>query len=225
MTLIDFFKAEILSGASQKGWRLSRKVRALVDNIDYWSYLVTEHGKNEKIARWKFLNIESLIRSIETWETDGDNLDPTLYPYLNRISLITRDDESSSGEGDRGKVNLMTIHASKGLEFPVVFIAGAEKGIIPHERSLEEGEGEGEGEGSLEEERRLFYVAITRARDKLFITSCLKRRRLRDTAECVPSPFLMEIPPRLVAYHEADKPVESPEEAENYFALIKNKFK
>jgi DNA helicase-2/ATP-dependent DNA helicase PcrA len=219
MTLIDFFKAEILGAASQKGWRLSQKVRALVDNIDYWSYLVTEHGKNEKIARWKFLNIESLIRSIETWETDGDNLDPTLYPYLNRISLITRDDET--GGEDRGKVNLMTIHASKGLEFPVVFIAGAEEGIIPHERSLEEGE----GESSLEEERRLFYVAITRARDKLFITSCLKRRRLRDTVDCGPSPFLAEIPPRLIEYHEADKPVESPEEAENYFALIKNKFK
>jgi DNA helicase-2/ATP-dependent DNA helicase PcrA len=221
MTLIDFFKAEILAGSSQKSWRLSQKVRSLVDNIDYWSYLVTEHGKNEKIARWKFLNIESLIRSIETWESDGDNLDPTLYPYLNRISLITRDDESSSGEGDRGKVNLMTIHASKGLEFPVVFIAGAEEGIIPHERSLEEGE----GEGSLEEERRLFYVAITRARDKLFITSCLKRRRLRDTVESGPSPFLVEIPSHLVAYHEPDKPVESPEEAENYFAQIKNKFK
>jgi DNA helicase-2/ATP-dependent DNA helicase PcrA len=173
------------------------------------------------MAKWKFLNIESLIQSMETWEKDPDNFDPTLYAYLNRISLITRDD--GDDEAGKGKVNLMTIHASKGLEFPVVFIAGAEEGIIPHERSMEEGEGDLHA-GALEEERRLFYVAITRARDKLFITSCLRRRRLQNTVECAPSPFLAEIPPHLIEYHEPDKAVESPEEAENYFALIKSKF-
>jgi DNA helicase-2/ATP-dependent DNA helicase PcrA len=217
VSLIDFFKNEILGrkpGPNGK-FSLSQKVRALVDRIDYWSYLVTEYSKNEKIARWKFLNIESLIRSIETWEQDPDNLDPTLYPYLNRISLITRDD--GDDEADKGKVNLMTIHASKGLEFPVVFIAGAEDGIIPHARSLEE------GDGNIEEERRLFYVAITRARDKLFITSCLKRRRLQNTADCVPSPFLTEIPPHLVEYHEANPELEAAE-VENFFALMKSRF-
>jgi DNA helicase-2/ATP-dependent DNA helicase PcrA len=111
----------------------------------------------------------------------------------------------------------MTIHASKGLEFPVVFIAGAEDGIIPHARSLEE------GDGNIEEERRLFYVAITRARDKLFITSCLKRRRMQNTADCVPSPFLTEIPSHLVEYHEADPELET-HEAENFFALMKSRF-
>ncbi|MFP3088707.1 UvrD-helicase domain-containing protein [Treponema sp. TIM-1] len=217
MTLIESFKAEILGGASQKGWRLSQKVRRLIETIDYWSYLITEYRKNDKMARWKFLNIESLISSIETWEADEDNPDPTLYPYLNRISLITRNDEDGEA-GGKGKVNLMTIHAAKGLEFPVVFIAGAEEGIIPHERSLEE------GGGNIEEERRLFYVAITRARDKLFISSCLKRRRLQNTVDCVPSPFLAEIPPHLIAYREEEKPVEDPKEAEKYFALLKSKF-
>jgi DNA helicase-2/ATP-dependent DNA helicase PcrA len=218
MTLIESFKASILGGTAQKGWRLSQKVRGLVETIDYWSYLVTEYRKNEKMARWKLLNIESLINSIETWETDEDNLDPTLYPYLNRISLITRNDNSEEGEeGGKGKVNLMTIHASKGLEFPVVFIAGAEEGIIPHERSVEEG-------GNIEEERRLFYVAITRARDKLFITSCLKRRKMQNTVDCVPSPFLGEIPSHLITYHEEEKPVEDPEEAAKYFARLKSKF-
>jgi DNA helicase-2/ATP-dependent DNA helicase PcrA len=216
MTLIEFFRVEILGKPD-----LSRKVRALVDNIDYWSYLVTEHNKNEKIARWKFLNIESLIQSVETWEKDPDNFDPTLYAYLNRISLITRDDQDKPAGDDavgQGKVNLMTIHASKGLEFPVVFIAGAEDGIIPHARSLEE------GEGTLEEERRLFYVAITRAREKLFITSCLQRRRLQNIIDCAPSPFLAEIPPALIEYHEGDKKLENPAEAEDYFSLIKNTF-
>jgi DNA helicase-2/ATP-dependent DNA helicase PcrA len=213
MTLIETYREEMLG---KRG--LAAKVRALVENIDYRSYLATEHSKNDRVAKWKLLNIESLIHSIETWEKDPDNLDPSLYAYLNRISLIARDDEDD--EAGRGKVNLMTIHASKGLEFPVVFIAGAEDGVIPHKRSMEEGG----GDGALEEERRLFYVAITRAREKLFITSCLRRRRLQNDAECAPSPFLAEIPESLIEYHEPDKAVESPEEAENYFSLIKSKF-
>jgi DNA helicase-2/ATP-dependent DNA helicase PcrA len=201
-----------------------------VDSINYWSYLVSEYSKNEKIAKWKFLNIESLIQSIATWEKDPDNFDPTLYAYLNRISLITRDD--GDDEAGKGKVNLMTIHASKGLEFPVVFIAGAEDGIIPHDRALEDGEGSTEF-SPLEEERRLFYVAITRARDKLFITSCLHRRRQGSTGfsagadgtpENAPSRFLEEIPPHLIEYHEADKLVEDEKEAEDYFSIIKSKF-
>ena len=86
----------------------------------------------------------------------------------------------------------MTIHAAKGLEFDVVFIAGCEDGIIPHARSLEE------GEGNLEEERRLFYVAVTRARRRLLVSSCLRRRKQNQTVDCVPSPFLQEIPANLI---------------------------
>ncbi|GHT71194.1 DNA helicase [Spirochaetia bacterium] len=211
ITLIENFREEILG---KRG--LSQKVKGLVDTIDYWSYLVTEYSKNEKIARWKFGNIGYLIETIERWEKDPDNLDPTLYPYLNRISLITRDD--GEDDANKGKVNLMTIHASKGLEFPVVFIAGAEDGIIPHARSLEE------GDGNIEEERRLFYVAITRARDKLYVTSCLKRRRLQNTIDCLPSPFLAEIPNHLIEYHEPEKAEETEERAEDFFALMKEKF-
>jgi DNA helicase-2/ATP-dependent DNA helicase PcrA len=216
MTLIETYREEMLGKPL-----LSAKTRSLVDSIDYWSYLVTEYSKNDKIAKWKFLNIESLIQSMETWEKDPDKPDSGLYAYLNRISLITRDD--GDDEAGKGKVNLMTIHASKGLEFPVVFIAGAENGIIPHERSMEDGEGDLNA-SPIEEERRLFYVAITRARDKLFITSCLRRRRIQSTTNCAPSPFLAEIPPHLIEHHEPDKAVESPEEAKNYFSMIKSKF-
>lgn len=218
MNKIEFFTQEILErkASAPGGWSLSQKVRSLIDNIDYWSYLVAEHGKNEKLARWKFANIEYFIRMIENWERDPDNPDPGLYPYLNRISLITRDD--GEDEAGKGKVNLMTIHASKGLEFPVVFIAGAEAGLIPHERSL--AEDDGEGESSVEEERRLFYVAITRARDKLFITSCRKRRRLQNTADCAPSPFLSEIPSALVEYHEEEEIMDGRSLADDFFALI-----
>ncbi|MDR2785429.1 MAG: UvrD-helicase domain-containing protein, partial [Treponema sp.] len=231
ISVIEFFKGEMLRREAGKGWLLSEKVRALVDNIDYWSYLVSENSKNDKIARWKFQNIETLIRSIEFWEKNPDNLDPTLFPYLNRVSLITRSD--GDDEEGKGKVNLMTIHASKGLEFPVVFIAGAEDGIIPHEKSLEDAADDDDEGGlpaahlskkeALEEERRLFYVAITRARDKLFITSCRKRRRVQNVVERAPSPFLSEIPPHLVEFHEMDRELETAE-AEDFFARIKSKF-
>jgi DNA helicase-2/ATP-dependent DNA helicase PcrA len=212
MTLIEEQREAILGKR-----RLSAKVKALVDTIGYWHHLVAENSKNEKAARWKFLNIERLIESIETWESNPDNLDPTLYPYLNRISLLTRDE---NGLDAAGKVNLMTIHASKGLEFPVVFIAGAEAGIIPHERSLDEDAG---AEG-IEEERRLFYVAITRARDKLFITNCRQRRRSQSLIESAPSPFLAEIPPQLVENvdTEASKPLSDPHEG---FARLREQLK
>lgn len=104
--------------------------------------------------------------------------------------------DNGDDESDKGKVNLMTIHASKGLEFPVVFIAGVEEGLIPHQRSVDE------NGGDVEEERRLFYVAITRARDKLLISSCMKRRKMQSIIECTPSRFLDEIPANLVEYHE-----------------------
>jgi DNA helicase-2/ATP-dependent DNA helicase PcrA len=214
--LVDTFRDEILGRKAADGgkWTLSGSVRSLIDKVDYWSYLVTEHSKNEKLARWKFSNLEHFIKMIESWERDPDNFDAGLYPYLNRISLITGDDREENAEG---KVNLMTIHASKGLEFPVVFIAGAEDGIIPHEKSLEE------EAGNIEEERRLFYVAITRARDKLYITSCKKRKHIQNTVECSPSPFLEEIPGHLIHPFEEDK-VLSEEETDAIFAKMRAKF-
>ena len=192
---LESFRSLIESNSSMiSGRGLSKKVRALVEEINYWDYLIADNPKSEKAARFKYLNIESLIHSIENWENNPDNIDANLYTYLNRITLLSRDD--GDDENDKGKVNLMTIHASKGLEFPVVFIAGVEDGLIPHARSVEE------NDGDVEEERRLFYVAITRARDKLFLTSCQKRRKMQSVVDCTPSRFLDEIPVGLVEYHE-----------------------
>jgi DNA helicase-2/ATP-dependent DNA helicase PcrA len=183
------------------GKGLSGKVRALLEEIRYFDYLLMENQKNDKVARFKMLNVEHLLESIETWESDPDNFDTGLFAWLNRITLLTRDDLDDDGLG--GKVNLMTIHAAKGLEFPVVFIAGAEEGLMPHARSLEDDpETPGHG-GAIEEERRLFYVAITRARDKLFITTCLKRKRQQTPVDVEPSRFIAEIPDTLVEMHDA----------------------
>ncbi len=198
------------------GRGLSKKVRTMVEDIRYFDYLISENPKSEKAARFKYLNIESLINSIEMWENNPETPDPTLYNYLNRITLLSRDDMDD--EDDKGKVNLMTIHASKGLEFPVVFIVGTEEGLIPHGRAVDEG-----GDAAVEEERRLFYVAITRARDKLYISSCQKRRHLQSVVECQTSRFLDEIPANLVKYHEPPQAV-SMETAEEFFANMRKKF-
>jgi DNA helicase-2/ATP-dependent DNA helicase PcrA len=226
MRLIETWQAQILERKGQPGqpWSLSGKVRALVDTLDYWGYLVAEHGKEEKKARWKFGNIEYFIRMIENWERDPDTLDAGVYSWLNRISLITRDD----GENDNlGKVSLMTIHSAKGLEFPVVFIAGAEDGLIPHEKSIIEVEDEAPSEmaGSLEEERRLFYVAITRAREKLYISSCQKRRHLHSAEECSPSPFLEEIPAHLIQHYQPPSAEDENALAEDLLQKLKSRFK
>ncbi len=206
--LVTEFRSQLLSG---KG--LSQKVRKLIETINYNEYLITEFQKSEKAAQFKMMNIENLLQSIDTWEHNPDNWDASLYDYLNRITLLTRDDT----EEEKGEVNVMTIHASKGLEFPVVFIAGAEEGLIPHARSVEE------NGGDVEEERRLFYVAITRAQQKLFITSCRTRRKQGGLCETAPSPFLDEIPPDLVQYHEPDKQAEE-ERIANMFSQMKKKF-
>lgn len=210
VNLIESHRQKLLSGRG-----LANKVRQLVEDINYRDYLITEYPKSEKAVRFKLNNIEMFIGMIERWENNPENLNANLYAYLNRVTLMSSDDMDD--EAVSGKVNLMTIHASKGLEFPVVFIAGVEEGLIPHARSVEE------NGGDVEEERRLFYVAITRARDKLFMTACQKRRKLQMTVESEPSRFLDEIPQNLVEYHEPKQLTE--EETGEMFSNFLDKLK
>jgi len=204
--LIESFRSRFF----KKG-RLASTLGALVEELDYWSYLVQEHSRPE-VARWKYGNVEGLMDSISGYEEDPDNPDPNLYEYLNRVTLVSRDNlEDAAG---RQRVNLMTIHAAKGLEFDTVFLAGLEKGLIPHARSVEE------GAHNLEEERRLFYVAITRAKQRLFLSSCRSRRRRGRPEEAEPSPFLEELPAELIEHHREDEEVGS-EEATRLFAEMK----
>jgi DNA helicase II / ATP-dependent DNA helicase PcrA len=208
VTFIEYYREQIFTGKN-----MAATCRSLVDKIDYWGYLIQENQKNERAARWKYKNIGFFLDLFERWEKDPDNEEPNIFTYLNRITLITRDDDQDDGDG---MVNLMTIHASKGLEFEIVFLAGVEDQIIPHARSIEE------DPDNIEEERRLFYVAITRAKRKLFITCCRTRRINRELIDSVPSPFLEEIPPELIEYHEPEEDVESGE-AVDYFAKLKAK--
>ena len=197
------------------GKGLSKKVREMVDEINYFDFLISENPKSDKAARFKYMNIESLIKSMEQWENNPNYEDTSLYAYLNRITLLSRDDMDE--EENQGKVNLMTVHASKGLEFPVVFIAGAEEGLMPHAHAVEEG-----GDAAVEEERRLFYVAVTRAQNRLLISACRQRRRMASTVDCEPSRFLDEIPSNLVEYHEPSKEVNEEMAHELLQNMLKN---
>lgn len=195
-----------------KGKGIANKVKIMIDELKYIEYLEKEFQKNEKLGKFKVHNIETFLQSIERWEMNPYNEKSSIYDYLNRITLLTRDDDESSG-----KVALMTIHAAKGLEFPIVFIAGVEEGLLPHERSIEE------NAENIEEERRLFYVAVTRARQKLFITSCKTRRKLGGKKECKPSIFIEEIPKDLIRYYVVDEKREE-ERIDELMLKLKNKF-
>src|ERR1044071_8484907 len=101
-------------------------------------------------------------------------------------------DRQEETENQGEAVTLITIHSCKGLEFPHVYIVGLEDGLLPHSRS--------KLEGTLDEERRLFYVAITRAMRTLSISYCLGRKKYGEAVQCHPSPFLKELPEHLVEW-------------------------
>jgi superfamily I DNA/RNA helicase len=123
-----------------------------------------------------------------------------LDEFLAGITLDQEREEEKDTTGDQ--VTLITMHAAKGLEFPHVHIVGVEDGLLPHSRSKDE--------GTLDEERRLFYVGITRAQETLRISHCSGRRRYDQVMPCHPSPFLRELPPECVedADEAAARPVD-----------------
>ena len=111
---------------------------------------------------------------------------PTLAEFLEHVSLVMDNDDAL----DTNKVMLITLHSAKGLEFDIVFLPGWEEGLFPHQRSLDEG-----GTSALEEERRLAYVAITRAKKQLYILTALNRRVYGQWQNNIPSRFINELPP------------------------------
>ena len=140
----------------------------------------------EGLARYE--NIQELLNSIkeftETPTEDGELLDKSLGSYLQQITLLT-DADDDKGESD--VVKLMTIHAAKGLEFPVVFVGGLEETLFPNAMSINTRE-------ELEEERRLFYVAVTRAKQRLWLTYANTRYRFGNLTQNDPSRFIDELP-------------------------------
>jgi DNA helicase-2/ATP-dependent DNA helicase PcrA len=154
-------------------------VEIMLDESGYVN-MWKEEAKKEKgpEAEGRLENLGELIRAIAEFEN--------LTDFLDHISLVMDNDEAKDGE----MVSIMTLHAAKGLEFNTVFLPGWEEGLFPHQRALDES-----GDGGLEEERRLAYVGITRARRLLYITHAANRRIYNQWQTSVPSRFLKELPP------------------------------
>ncbi|HVL98617.1 MAG TPA: DNA helicase PcrA [Egibacteraceae bacterium] len=137
------------------------------------------------------------VRELASVAADFTELvpDATLGEFLERVALVSESDDLAAGSS---RVTLMTIHNAKGLEFPVVFVVGMEDSVFPHHRSLGD-------PGELEEERRLCYVAMTRAKQRLYLTSAWSRTLFGGTHANPPSRFLKEVPPELVDHRSADQ--------------------
>lgn len=158
-------------------------VRTTLEQTGYRQELITE---NTVEARTRLENLDEFLSV--TGEFDQPESDRGLPDFLAEIALFT---DVDSYREDNDQVVLMTLHSAKGLEFPVVFLIGLEEGVFPHYRSLTE-------PGELEEERRLCYVGITRAREQAYLTYCRRRTLYGVTRYNPPSRFLGEIPPHLL---------------------------
>jgi len=144
------------------------------------------HNGNTPEELSKFENLEELLNGIHDF-TEGareEGESPMLERYLEDIALLT--DADNMKEENRDKVSIMTMHSAKGLEFSVVYVAGVEEDLFPSPMSMENMQG-------LEEERRLFYVAVTRAKKKVVITYSQTRYRWGELTDCSPSRFIKEI--------------------------------
>jgi DNA helicase-2/ATP-dependent DNA helicase PcrA len=145
-------------------------------------------------AQGRIENLEQLVEGARTFDAQAAEGQDTLAAYLQEIALVADADSRS----DEGLVTLMTLHNAKGLEYPTVFIAGLEDGVFPHSRAIEE--------GSLEEERRLFYVGVTRAMRQLYLTHARRRAVFGAQSYGMRSRFLDEIPTDLLEEPTAFRP-------------------
>ncbi|SFE69262.1 ATP-dependent helicase [Thermoflexibacter ruber] len=137
-------------------------------------------------GRARYENVQELLNAVKEFVDNPEKEDKSLIAFLQEVALITTADENESKDGDDDYVSLMTIHSAKGLEFKVVYIVGLEEDLFPSQMMLS-------SRADLEEERRLFYVAITRAEKKLFISYALQRYRFGNLRMCEPSRFIDEI--------------------------------
>ncbi|HAI48797.1 MAG TPA: ATP-dependent DNA helicase Rep, partial [Enterobacteriaceae bacterium] len=177
-------------------------VRDLIHGIDYESWLY-ETSPSQKAAEMRMKNVNQLF----SWMTEmleGSELEEpmTLIQVVTRFTLRDMMERGES-EDDADQVQLMTLHASKGLEFPYVFLVGMEEGLLPHQSSIDE--------DNVDEERRLAYVGITRAQKELTFTLCKERRQYGELVRPEPSRFLLELPQDDVQWEQERKVVSAQE--------------
>lgn len=184
--LIETLRAAEARGASQAD--------ILEEVLDRTGYLAELHRSEDPQDASRVENLAELHSVAGAFAADAPG--GTLADFLERVALVA-DSDQVPAEGERGgQVTLMTVHTAKGLEFPVVFVTGMEDGTFPHQRSLGD-------ESELEEERRLAYVAITRARERLYLTRAAVRSAWGTPQEMPPSRFLDDIPAELLDVRRA----------------------
>ena len=174
-------------------------LRQMVLDLDYENW-IRQNCSSDEVAAKRMGNVWFLIDSLKNILEKDESGESTIEDAI--AKLVLRDMlERQEEEEDSDRVQLMTLHASKGLEYPHVFIMGMEEEILPHRSSIEA--------DSVEEERRLAYVGITRARKTLAFTFAAKRRQFGEIIDCAPSRFLDEIPPEDLEWEGSEEaPVE-----------------
>ena len=168
---------------------LAKWAEGFLDETGYFAEL-RRVEKNPELAESRIRNLRELVA---TMGGGAGTLADQLDDFLENITLDSDREEEKENTADA--VTLITMHSCKGLEFPHVFIVGLEDGLLPHSRS--------KIEGTLDEERRLFYVAVTRAMLTLTISHCGTRKKYGQSLPCQPSPFLKELPDNLVEHSDA----------------------
>ena len=161
------------------------------------------YNGNTPEERSRYENLEELLNGIKefTESARNENRVATLADYLENVSLLT--DQDNDKPEDRNKVTIMTMHSAKGLEYNNVYIVGVEEELFPSKMSFESPE-------EMEEERRLFYVAITRARKRVYISFALNRYKWGTPTVCQPSRFLNDIDTKFLELPEERSPRKSP---------------
>jgi DNA helicase-2/ATP-dependent DNA helicase PcrA len=163
-------------------------LRAALDRSGYRDALRASRDPQDE-ARLE--NLDELV--LVAKEFQRNNPEGKLADFLNEVALVAAADDI---DDESGTVSLMTLHTAKGLEFDVVFLTGIEEGLLPHKMSFVQ-------PGGMAEERRLFYVGITRARKKLHISLALARSMFGDTEPSTPSRYLQEVPPELIDWRDS----------------------
>lgn len=177
-------------------------VEQLIVDIDYDQWLF-ETSNNEKQAEKRIGNVNELVEWLKRlYENEPESTLDDLVSKMILMDIMDRNDEDMEGN----HVALMTMHASKGLEFPYVYIVGMEEELLPHRTSIEE--------ENIEEERRLCYVGITRAQKELTFSLSSKRRRFGEIVDCEPSRFLAELPQEDLHWMDGKQQLEGDERKE-----------
>lgn len=173
-------------------------VREMVSDIDYEAWL-HQNSSSSAVAERRMANVFILLDSLQSTIDKADDDEADIQAAVAKLVLRDLLDRQQE-EDDSDKVQLMTLHASKGLEFPHVYIIGMEEELLPHRNSIED--------DNIEEERRLFYVGITRAQRTLALTFCGQRKQYGEMLDCAPSRFLDEMPFEDLAWEGEEKDIE-----------------